>query len=71
MKGYVVVVEGDDESGYSAYAPGLPVVAAAQTREETETLMREAVHEHLAALRDGGDQVPEPADTVVVEPLAS
>jgi predicted RNase H-like HicB family nuclease len=24
MKGYVVVFEGDDESGYSAYSPDLP-----------------------------------------------
>jgi predicted RNase H-like HicB family nuclease len=62
MKGYVVVFEGDEQSGYSAYSPDLPgVVAAGDTREETEALMREAVAEHIAILRDTGQAVPEPA----------
>ena len=44
MKGYVVVFEGDDESGYSAYSPDLPaVVAAGATRQETKELMIEAM----------------------------
>ena len=48
MRGYVVVFEGDDDSGYSAYSPDLPgVVAAADTRQETEQLMLEAMAEHL------------------------
>jgi hypothetical protein len=43
MKGYVVVFEGDDESGYSAYSPDLPgVIAAGDSRQDTETLMIEA-----------------------------
>ena len=29
MTGYVVVFEGDDEVGYSAYSPDLPGVVAA------------------------------------------
>jgi predicted RNase H-like HicB family nuclease len=61
MKGYVVVFEGDEEAGFSAYSPDLPgVVAAGDTRSETETLMREAMAEHLAVLRDMGLPVPEP-----------
>jgi predicted RNase H-like HicB family nuclease len=40
-------------------------VAAADTREETETLMREAVSEHVAILRQTGQPVPEPAATGV------
>ena len=48
MRGYVVVFEEDDEYGYSAYSPDLPaVVAAADTRAETEQLMREAMAERL------------------------
>ena len=44
MTGYVVVFEGDDKSGYSAYSPDLPgVVAAAATRQETQALMMEAM----------------------------
>jgi predicted RNase H-like HicB family nuclease len=54
VKGYVVVFEGDDESGYSAY-PDLPaVVAAGATRQETEELMIEAMAAHIAVLRELG-----------------
>jgi len=45
MRGHVVVFEGDDASSYSAYSPDLPgVVAAGDTRTETEQLMRGAEH---------------------------
>jgi predicted RNase H-like HicB family nuclease len=40
-------------------------VAAADTREETETLMREAMSEHMAILRQTGQPVPEPAAAAV------
>jgi predicted RNase H-like HicB family nuclease len=67
MRGYVVVFEGDDESGYSAYSPDLPgVVAAGDTRNETERVMLEAMSEHLALLRAAGHPVPEPADAAAV-----
>ena len=70
MKGYVVVLEGDDESGYSAYSPDLPgVVAAADTRGETEQLMREAMVDHIVALRGMGEEVPEPATSADVTVL--
>lgn len=75
MKGYVVVFEGDDQAGYSAYSPTLPgVVAAADSREETEDLMREAMAEHVALLRELGEPVPEPveaADVIVLDPPAA
>lgn len=55
MRSYVVVFEGDDGCGYSAYSPDLPgVVAAADTRAETEQLMREAMAEQLILLRETG-----------------
>ena len=67
VRGYVVVFEGDDASGYSAYSPDLPgVVAAADTRAETEQLMREAMAEHISLLRENGDPVPEPAEAAAV-----
>ena len=51
MTGYVVVFEGDDQAGYSAYSPDLPgVVAAGDTRQETERLMIEAMAAHIALL---------------------
>ncbi len=75
MTGYVVVFEGDEESGYSAYSPDLPgVVAAAETRSETERLMREAMAEHISMLRQAGEPVPEPADAVdviILDPAAA
>ena len=70
----MVVFEGDDEIGYSAYSPDLPgVVAAGQTRQETERLMREAMAEHIALLRREGKPVPEPADAesvTILDPAA-
>jgi predicted RNase H-like HicB family nuclease len=67
MKGYVVVFEGDDESGYSAYAPDLPgVIAAGDSRQDTEALMIEAMAAHIAMLRQEGQPVPEPSDAACV-----
>jgi predicted RNase H-like HicB family nuclease len=57
---YVVVYE-KTPNGWSAYVPDLPgCVAAAATREETETLMRQAIALHIEALKEGGDPVPQP-----------
>ena len=74
-KGYVVVFEGDDESGYSAYSPDLPgVIAAGDSRQETETLMIEAMAAHIALLRQEGQPVPEPSETAsvtILDPAAA
>lgn len=75
VRGYVVVFEGDNESGYSAYSPDLPgVVAAGATHDETERLMLEAMAEHLALLREAGEPVPEPAEAesvTLLDPAAA
>ncbi len=75
MKGYVVVFEGDDESGYSAYSPDLPgVVAAGDSRQETEKLMAEAMAAHIAILRQEGQPVPEPSEragATIIDPAAA
>jgi predicted RNase H-like HicB family nuclease len=75
VRGYVVVFEGSDEDGYSAYSPDLPgVVAAGSTRQETERLMVEAMAEHIALLREAGEPVPEPSDSdsvTVLDPSAA
>jgi len=75
MRGYIVVFEGDDEAGFSAYSPDLPgVIAAGETRSETEQLMREAMAEHIAMLREQGQPVPEPADAdsvTLLDPAAA
>jgi predicted RNase H-like HicB family nuclease len=75
VRGYIVVFEGDDEVGYSAYSPDLPgVVAAAATRRETQRLMIEAMAEHIEMLRQAGEPVPEPADAdsvTILDPAAA
>jgi predicted RNase H-like HicB family nuclease len=74
MKGYVVVFEGDVESGYSAYSPDLPgVIAAGDSRQDTETLMIEAMAAHIAMLQREGLPVPEPseaASATILDPAA-
>ncbi len=60
---YVVVIE-KTGNGYGAYVPDLPgCVAAADTREETEVLIREAVGYHVELLREKGDPIPKPHAT--------
>ncbi len=62
MTGYVVVFEGDEQSGYSACSPDVPgVVAAGESRAETEQLMQDAMAEHLELLRELGEAVPQPS----------
>lgn len=57
---YAIVIEPTD-NGYSAYVPDLPgCVAAADTYENTDRLIREAVVFHLDSLRAHGDPIPEP-----------
>ncbi len=75
MTGYVVVLEGDDKSGYSACSPDLPgVVAAGATRQETETLMAGAMAAHIAMLKQQGGSIPEPSEAagvVIIDPAAA
>ena len=65
---YVVVYE-KTPGGWSAYVPDLAgCVAAGDTRDEVESLIREAVTLHIEALREEGAQVPKPGSwTSLVE----
>ena len=57
---YVVVYE-QSLTGYAAFVPDLPgCVAAGETREETERLIREAIAFHLEGLRESDEPIPEP-----------
>ena len=63
---YSVVIE-KTGNGYSAYVPDLPgCVAAGDTREETEDLIREAVIYHLEVMREHGEPIPEPQTTTAL-----
>ncbi|MBZ5510474.1 MAG: type II toxin-antitoxin system HicB family antitoxin [Acidobacteriia bacterium] len=58
---YAVLYE-KTATGYSAHVPDLPgCVAAGDTLEETEQLMREAIEMHLEGMREDGDPIPEPS----------
>jgi predicted RNase H-like HicB family nuclease len=60
MKTYLVVFERAAKN-WSAYVPDLPgCVAAADTREETARLIREAVEFHIEGMIEEGLPVPEP-----------
>lgn len=62
MKRYIVVIE---ETGDGAFVPDLPgCVAAGDTYEETERLIREAIPFHIEGLHANGDSVPEPTTRI-------
>jgi predicted RNase H-like HicB family nuclease len=60
MREYTVIFE-QGEHSWGAYVPDLPVcVAIAETREEVEKLIREAIDLHIEDLRSSGEPIPEP-----------
>ena len=60
---YAIVLERGPTS-YGAYVPDLPgCVAAAETREETLDLIREAIRFHLEEMRQDGLAIPEPSSS--------
>ncbi|HEX9467696.1 MAG TPA: type II toxin-antitoxin system HicB family antitoxin [Acidimicrobiia bacterium] len=64
MSTYAVVIEGQENS-FSAYVPDLPgCVAAGETVDEVELLIREAIRVHVKSLRTHGEPVPKPATSV-------
>ncbi|WP_263380945.1 type II toxin-antitoxin system HicB family antitoxin [Granulicella paludicola] len=66
MREYAVVF-GQTSTGWSAYVPDLPGLAAAgSTYEETEQLMREAMELHLTSMKEDGDPIPEPTTRIGV-----
>jgi predicted RNase H-like HicB family nuclease len=67
---YAVVIEKGPAS-YGATVPDLPgCVAVAETREEVERLILEAVALHVDALRRDGLPVPEPPTAVTTVVVA-
>src|SRR6476620_437139 len=60
MRGYVAVFEATMTRATPPTTRPPGVIAAADTREETERLMLEAMAEHLALLRELGQPVPSP-----------
>jgi predicted RNase H-like HicB family nuclease len=64
MKRYIVIIE-KTGNGYGAFVPDLPgCVAAGDTYEETQQLIREAIPFHIEGLQANGDSIPEPTTRV-------
>jgi predicted RNase H-like HicB family nuclease len=57
---YTVIFE-QGPTSWGAYVPDLPgVVAAADSREEVEHLIEEAMQFHVEGLKEAGLEIPEP-----------
>jgi predicted RNase H-like HicB family nuclease len=63
---YAVVIE-RGPSSYGASVPDLPgCVAVAETREDVERLIEEAITIHIAGMREDGLEIPCPQTEVAV-----
>lgn len=63
-KRYSIVIEATS-TGYSAYSPDVAGCASVgDTEEETRRNFREALEAHIAAMREVGEEVPEPHTAV-------
>ncbi len=61
MTDYLVVIECDGSS-WGAYCPDLPGVGVVgDSKDEVAALIETAVSLHVEALREAGDEVPEPS----------
>ncbi len=55
---YLIIIEKSD-NGFCAYSPDIPgCIAAAETEEETRTLMKEAIVFHLEGMTEDGEELP-------------
>jgi predicted RNase H-like HicB family nuclease len=60
---YLVVVEEGPRS-FGAYVPDLPgCIAAAESREEVLTLIRDAIEFHIEGLKENGQPISPPASS--------
>ncbi len=64
LKRYPVVIE-KTATGFSAYSPDvLGCVATGDTEEETRQSFQDALRAHFDAMREIGEQIPEPQTSV-------
>ena len=55
---YLIIIE-KSNNGFCAYSPDIPgCIAAAETEEETRTLMKEAIVFHLEGMTEDGEKLP-------------
>ena len=71
MAEYVIIIE-KAGNNYAAMVPDLPgCIGAADTVEELEELMREAVEFHIEGMRLHGEEVPPPSTRASMVRVAS
>ena len=71
MHRFLIVVE-DAGNNFSAYSPDLPgCIATGGTRDEVEGNMYEAIHLHVAGLREDGLPIPTSTSTAEYVVLTS
>ena len=67
MSKYLVLFE-KSNTGYGAYAPDLQgCVATGRSLDETRQRMTLAIEMHLLAMREDGDEIPEPSHFELLE----
>ena len=69
---YLIVIEGNGVTNYSAYSPDVPgCVAVGETQEECEREMREALTFHLEGLALAGEPIPRPRSSAAYVDVAA
>ena len=69
---YLIVIEGDGETNYSAYSPDVPgCVAVGETQEKCEREMRNALAFHLEGLALAGESIPRPLSSAAYVEVAA
>ncbi len=67
---YNIIIE-HGVKNFSAYAPDFPgCVAAADTEQETLSLMKAALEMHIEDMRERGEPIPRPSEVREVEVAA-
>jgi antitoxin HicB len=63
---YPVVLEPQPEGGFTVTVPALPeVVSQGETEAEALEMVRDAIELALAVRRDLGEEIPEPAQSIL------
>ena len=61
---FAVIIE-KGETSFGAYVPDLPgCIAAAETKEEVQRLIHEAIEFHVEGLREDGEPIPKPSSSI-------
>ena len=69
---YLIVIEGDGNTNYSAYSPDVPGCAAVgDSPEDCEREMREALAFHLEGLAEAGEPIPQPRSSAAYVEVAA